>query len=540
MSKRYINVKDIQRGVADTYLGVNGNGAVLSPNNSDEIDSAIAALNNQIDSIHDTLNSDYYVNIAPNYTFESNTTVSRAITGAYYRQIKEAVADNKMVMAAIVDGAVKTFNLIEQGRYNLRFASYTIDANGVLTDYIVLTEVQDGFPPDNVTVGYHLSYQSEYNTYPTADLTGYATEQWVENKGYLTGVPSEYVTETELNDAISNLEVGGIPYIIVKIEGGVANIVAGSVTEVTSAKTANKPCLAYVYNLDAEYGIVDSFNLCTIRTISMINAVYLSYHTEVENVHKTVRVVVAGWGEIAIGVTEYNYVTDEELNEAIAGLGGSDIPTVVITNGDANSTTPRVTGGDLDAVINAISNNEPYIAYFNNIGTKYGVNGKKYLIQAADFNAVNNTGALYYHTEIDGGNHMDVQIFFRKENDVYTVFNITRQYHYYQEQLTSGVNIKTINGNSILGSGDLVIEGGSSSGGIQSVSVNADSSPYLSATTTDNDVELSLKIGNMLYSDAGLIDAESTQEYLTENYYTRDSIDDMIGDINTILENIIG
>lgn len=501
MNKRYINVKDIQRGVADTYLGVNGNGAVLSPNNSDEIDSAIAALNNQIDSIHDTLNSDYYVNIAPNYTFESNTTVSKNITGAYYNKIKEAVADNKMVMAAIVDGAVKTFNLVEQGKYNLRFASYTIDANGVLTDYIVLTEVQDGFPPENVTVGYRLTYQSEYSTYPTADLTGYATEQWVEGKGYLTSVPSEYVTETELNDAISNLEVGGIPYIVVKIEGGVASVVAGSVLDVEIAKKRNEPCLAYVYNLDAEYGIVDSFYLCNIQTISMITYVNLSYHTEIHNVHKTVRVAVAGWGETSITVTEHNYVTDDELNEAIAGLGGTDIPTVVISNGDANSTTPRVIDGDLDAVINAISANEPYIAYFVNVGTKYGVSGKKYLIQAADFNAANNTGALYYHTEIDGGNHMDVQIFFRKENDAYTVFNITRQYHYYQEQLTSGVNIKTINGNSILGSGDLVIEGGG---------------------TTD-------------------LTGYATEQWVEDKgYATTTYVDTQIGDINTILENIIG
>jgi hypothetical protein len=456
MNKRYINVKDIQRGVADTYLGVNGNGAVLSPNNSDEIDSAIAALNNQIDSIHDTLNSDYYVNIAPNYTFESNTTVSKNITGAYYNKIKEAVADNKMVMAAIVDGAVKTFNLIELGRYNLRFASYIIDANGVLTDYIVLTEVQDGFPPENVTVGYRLTYQSEYSTYPTADLTGYATEQWVEGKGYLTGVPSEYVT-------------------------------------------------------------------------------------------------------------------DDELNEAIAGLGGTDIPTVVISNGDANSTTPRVTGGDLDAVINAISENAPYIAYFVNVGTKYGVSGKKYLIQAADFNAVNNTGALYYHTEIDGGNHMDVQIFFRKENDVYTVFNITRQYHYYQEQLTSGVNIKTINGNSILGSGDLTIEGGGTtdlSGYVTETELNDtlddyytkdiadryfapkgqvieyvevyEGGNYLEARNEQGHSGLYLKVGRMGYGVSGLIDAQSTEQYLGDNYYTIEEIDSMVGDINTILENIIG
>lgn len=33
----------------------------------------------------------------------------------------------------------------------------------------------------------------------SADLTGYATETWVKNQGYITAVPSEYVTETELN-----------------------------------------------------------------------------------------------------------------------------------------------------------------------------------------------------------------------------------------------------------------------------------------------------------------------------------------------------
>lgn len=52
------------------------------------------------------------------------------------------------------------------------------------------------------------------------DLTGYATEQWVTNKGYLTTIPSEYVTDTELNskkfateqyvtDAIANIDISG-------------------------------------------------------------------------------------------------------------------------------------------------------------------------------------------------------------------------------------------------------------------------------------------------------------------------------------------
>lgn len=35
------------------------------------------------------------------------------------------------------------------------------------------------------------------------DLTGYATEAWVGQQGYLTSVPSEYVTDTELTNGLS-------------------------------------------------------------------------------------------------------------------------------------------------------------------------------------------------------------------------------------------------------------------------------------------------------------------------------------------------
>ena len=31
------------------------------------------------------------------------------------------------------------------------------------------------------------------------DMTGYATEQWVTDKGYLTDIPNYYITETELD-----------------------------------------------------------------------------------------------------------------------------------------------------------------------------------------------------------------------------------------------------------------------------------------------------------------------------------------------------
>ena len=39
-----------------------------------------------------------------------------------------------------------------------------------------------------------------------ADMSNYYTKAQVDAKGYLTSVPSEYVTETELNTVLSNLK----------------------------------------------------------------------------------------------------------------------------------------------------------------------------------------------------------------------------------------------------------------------------------------------------------------------------------------------
>ena len=68
-----------------------------------------------------------------------------------------------------------------------------------------------------------------------------------------------------------------------------------------------------------------------------------------------------------------------------------------------------------------------------------------------------------------------------------------------QEKLTSGTNIKTVNGESILGSGDLVIGG-----------------------------------GNVEAVDTGDVIDDVTIDYATKTY-----VDGLIGDINSVLESII-
>lgn len=72
-----------------------------------------------------------------------------------------------------------------------------------------------------------------------------------------------------------------------------------------------------------------------------------------------------------------------------------------------------------------------------------------------------------------------------------------------QDKLVSGTNIKTINGTSILGSGDITISGGSSEANIQAV------------------------------------DTGDVLDDVTVNYATKTYVDGLVGDINSVLESII-
>lgn len=152
---------------------------------------------------------------------------------------------------------------------------------------------------------------------------------------------------------------------------------------------------------------------------------------------------------------------------------GSNIPFLFI-----NSTTHL--SGDFAAVKNAIANKTPFELYYVNI-LGYGdiaapevcfVSGEK--IQAT------------FHFESTTANHTVVQTTITP-----TGVSADTSYHSYQEQLVSGTNIKTINGESILGEGNLEISG---SGG---------TTDYTQLTNKPqiNSVELS---GNKSLSDLGI------------------------------------
>ena len=152
---------------------------------------------------------------------------------------------------------------------------------------------------------------------------------------------------------------------------------------------------------------------------------------------------------------------------------GSNIPFLFI-----NSTTHL--SGDFADVKNAIANKTPFELYYVNI-LGYGD------IAAPEvcFVSGENIQATF-HFESTTANHTVVQTTITP-----TGVSADTSYHSYQEQLVSGTNIKTINGESILGEGNLEISG---SGG---------TTDYTQLTNKPqiNSVELS---GNKSLSDLGI------------------------------------
>lgn len=152
---------------------------------------------------------------------------------------------------------------------------------------------------------------------------------------------------------------------------------------------------------------------------------------------------------------------------------GSNIPYLFI-----NSSTHL--SGDFAAVKNAIANKTPFELYYVNI-LGYGD------IAAPEvcFVSGENIQATF-HFESTTANHTLVQTTITP-----TGVSADTSYHSYQEQLVSGTNIKTINGESILGEGNLEISGG---GG---------TTDYTQLTNKPqiNSVELS---GNKSLSDLGI------------------------------------
>ena len=277
----------------------------------------------------------------------------------------------KELQEELVSGTnIKTIN----GQDILGSGNLDISGGGGTTDYNQLTNKPQ---INSVELSGNKSLEDLGIPTKTSELTN--------DSGFLTSIPDEYVTETELNAGLGNKQ---------------DTLVSG-----TNIKTVNGESLLGSGNIDIE--------------------------------------------------------------------SGSNIPFLFI-----NSTTHL--SGDFAAVKNAIANKTPFELYYVSI-LGYGDVAAPEVCFASGENI-----QATFHFESTTANHTVVQTTITP-----TGVSTYTSYHSYQEQLVSGTNIKTINGESILGEGNLEISGG---GG---------TTDYTQLTNKPqiNSVELS---GNKSLSDLGI------------------------------------
>lgn len=111
-----------------------------------------------------------------------------------------------------------------------------------------------------------------------------------------------------------------------------------------------------------------------------------------------------------------------------------------------------------------------------------------------------------------------------------------------QEQLVSGTNIKTVNNQSILGGGNIeIVSGSNNDANVMAV----DTSETLDDVSGSTYVKYTIQVltddqKQQARDNIGAMSADNDVSVDLSNYYTKSEIDSQIGDINSILESIIG
>lgn len=197
-------------------------------------------------------------------------------------------------------------------------------------------------------------------------------------------------------------------------------------------------------------------------------------------------------------IEKNNYVTEDELQEILKEY--NNVPYLFIRNDGA------IISGDFDAVYDAVKNKKPYLIYV------YSFSNNTLLYSPAEcvsLVAENGIRCTYDLTYIING---ETRLLYRYI-DIYKTGAIVE----IDEERIIPTEFKTINGNEITGTGDIIIESG---GNI----VELTQEEYNNIAPEPDTL--------YVISDAPAVD---TSEFATVTY-----VDEQIGNINNILENIIG
>lgn len=496
--------------------------------------------------------------------------------------------------------------------------------NGVTLEGDLTTE-DLGINVDDVDLSnYYTKIQSDNRFQPKGSYATIGQLNTVNNN--INNKFDDYYDKAEIDEIIAGIEVSGsdIPYVVISNENNQLTSF-GNLTDVINASINKTPYLAYLYNNNAlpigkgmyelqhvEYNETTGIGLFRVHIDKGAAHVNLDFNFEKNDnefvlttvsqdvihyaqqnyVDSAMNFITANYAtksavttEIGSELSDYNdmivntyqpkgnyltsvpseYVTETELNDAIAGLGGSDIPTLFIPN----ALNGYVDMPIIDKIWQAVQNDTPWIVWgYIDIDGSGGYNMIEYAERFEDTNQI----TFFDDSLISNASKI--------QRTWWTIDVTTGQFYKFEdivEVLTSN-NTKTINGESILGEGNLTIEGGSGGTTIPTMFipqgasgtvdlsiltpvVNAirNNSPWIVWGFMDitqgnyNMVECSSFSGDTItfydtnltnafirYWTINLNDGTFTRSDNQLNYATKSYVDTQVGNINTILENIIG
>ena len=343
-------------------------------------------------------------------------------------------------------------------------------------------------------------------------LDGYATESWVESKKYLTKHQdiSHLATKTEVSESIADIEFFSIKnnpisdaeegnLIFVDETGNiglridkdnnltVADVIAGEHILSNKADKSDLEGLATEKWVNDKNYLTEHQDISHLASEEYVNEQFSNVNSIIEENEEIVAAALNQLNEelknIEIPSLE-EYVKSSELPNFDEFAKAEDIPSI-----DGLATEEFVTSqGYLTNVPSEYVTDAELNA--KNYATKYELDNKDFYEIQNNPIVNDGNGKIVF---VDETGNIGLQL--ESDNTLYVKDVISGEHILSNKQnvLISGSNIKTINGQSILGSGDITISGGSgnTSSNVQAVDeistiIDVDLDKYIVETTDDN------------------------------------------------------
>lgn len=314
----------------------------------------------------------------------------------------------------------------------------SINSDGVLSANSPEWDNISGKPEDIVNITERLAskldtatYNSEKSSFATKDelnskadasaIADMATQTWVQGQGYLTEVPSNYVTDSELTEGLAGKQDKG-DYALKSDLNTLATKEELATKADTSALSSKQDTL------------VSGTNIKTINGDSILGSGNLVIQSGASNWDD-----IQGKPQFAEVATsgDYNDLINKPIIPDVSGLATKEEIADMETKSNAAAT--YATKSEIPSLEGYLTETEASETYATKQALGNKLDTATYNSEKAGFETKENAAATY-----------------QVKGDYATKQEIAGK----QDTLVSGTNIKTINGNSVLGAGDIVIQAG--------------------------------------------------------------------------------